>query len=533
MGRGTLVTPRRGLQTAWGLTTAARLFTPVVLLVLAFERGGPALLAATSASLAVLGAVMSAVVGQLGDRGHLDRVIRALVVVSAVALALATVGAVAQWPLLVVLALGVLSCGLLQAYRPLQAAILPWLVHTPRELAAANVASTAIESVASLVGPALAGAALLLLSPDEALVIAAACLGLALVPASWVHLPAAYRQGRVEPSRSTSYAAGLGVLARVVRGGGAPVLVFAQTFARGALTVLLVILVLDELALGDDVVGWLWAALGVGGLAGAAVGVRVLHVSRLGRGFVSGVVLWGAGLAALSISATPWLAALAMVVIGIGNALEDASLFTTVARLAPRGLSAQALGAIEIVACTGMATGAALAPALVGMVDVQTALLALGLVVAGLATIYLPSFRAVDRSVVQSQGTTDLLTGVGIFDPLPVVIVEHLATLLEPHEYGPGDVVMREGDEGDTVHIIGSGTARVTVRGAPRPDLGPGETFGEIALLRSSPRTATVTADGSLTTHCLGREDFLTAIQGSSASAEALADVRLARDASS
>ncbi|HEX5970089.1 MAG TPA: cyclic nucleotide-binding domain-containing protein [Intrasporangium sp.] len=533
MGRGTLITPRRGLQTAWGLTTAARLFTPVVLLVLAFERGGAGLLAATSAALAVVGAVMSAVVGHLGDRGHLGRVIRWLVVVSAVALALATVGAVAQWSVLVVLALGVISCGLLQAYRPLQAAILPWLVHTPRELAAANVASTAIESVASLVGPALAGAALLLLSSDEALVIAAGCLGLALVPVSRVHLPASYRHGRVEPTRTRSYAAGLGVLARIVRGGGAPALVFAQTFARGALTVLLVILVLDELALGADVVGWLWAALGVGGLVGAAVGVRVLHVSRLGRSFVTGVVLWGVGLAALSISAEPWLAALAMVVIGIGNALEDASLFTSVARLAPRGLSAQALGAVEIVACAGMATGAALAPAVVRAMDVQSALLALGAALVVLAMLYLPSFRAVDRTAGQSEVMTDLLTDVAIFEPLPVVIVEHLASLLEPHEYGPGDVVMREGEDGDTVHIIESGTAKVTVRGGPRPDLGPLDTFGEIALLRHSPRTATVTAQGDLTTYCLDREDFLTAIQGSSASAEALADVRLGRDASS
>ena len=184
MPRGTLLTPRRGLQTGWGLTTTARLFAPVVLLVLAYERGGAGLLAATSAALAVIGAVMSAIVGHLGDRGDLGRVIRWLVVVSTLALALAGLGSVAQWSVLVVLALGVSSCGLLQAYRPLQAAILPWLVHTPRELAAANVASTAIESVASLVGPALAGAALLLLSSDKALLIAAACLGLALVSVS-------------------------------------------------------------------------------------------------------------------------------------------------------------------------------------------------------------------------------------------------------------------------------------------------------------------------------------------------------------
>ena len=95
------------------------------------------------------------------------------------------------------------------------------------------------------------------------------------------------------------------------------------------------------------------------------------------------------------------------------------------------------------------------------------------------------------------------------------------------------EAIIVEGDPGDTVHIVGSGTAVVTVHGDSRPDLGPGDTFGEIALLRDTPRTATVRAADDLTTYSLEREDFLTAIQGSSASAEALAEVRLRRDASS
>src|SRR5690606_11432094 len=136
--------------------------------------------------------------------------------------------------------------------------------------------------------------------------IGALFLTLALVPLSRVQLPEAYRRRRVE-ARQRSYAAGLGVLARVVRGGGAPALVFTQTFARGVLTVLLVILVLEELRLGEDVVGWLWAALGVGGLIGAAVGTRVLRVSRLGRSVVAGVLMWGVGLAVLSVGGNPWV----------------------------------------------------------------------------------------------------------------------------------------------------------------------------------------------------------------------------------
>ncbi len=531
MGWGTLLSPRRGLQTAWGLAATARLFSPVVLLVLAYQRGGPGLLAATSAGLAVIGAAMSALVGHAGDRMHLGTLLRWVVGVAIGALCVAAAAAMAGWPVLVVLALGTIACGLLSTYRPLQAAILPWLVHTPRELAVANVASTGIESTAALVGPALAGAALLATTPDRALAIGAVCLALALVPLSRVQLPEAYLRHRGE-ARQRSFAAGLGVLARVVRGGGAPALVFAQTFARGVLTVLLVILVLGELRLGEDVVGWLWAALGVGGLIGAAVGTRVLHVSRLGRSMVGGVFAWGVGLAVLSVGGSPWVAGIGMLVIGVGNAVEDASLFTSVARLAPRGSAAQALGAVEIVACTGMAVGAAVAPVVIEVVPVRAALLTIGVVVAVLAIGYLGAFGAVDRSAGEAQGTTELLSGVAIFEPLPVVVVEHLAGRLERCDYRAGDVVMREGDEGETVHIVASGTAEVAVGGAPRPGLGPGDSFGEIALLRKGRRTATVTAPGNLTTYCLGRDDFLTAIQGSSGSAEALADFRLATDAS-
>jgi hypothetical protein len=364
------------------------------------------------------------------------------------------------------------------------------------------------------------------------LVVGAVILALALLPMARIRLPAAYLAQPVEPTTRRSYAAGLAVLARIVRGGGAPVLVFAQTFARGILSVLLVILVLDQLRLGDDVIGWLWAALGVGGLVGAAAGRFLLGVSHLARTFVGGVLLWGVGLTVLALGPSPWVAGLGMFVAGLGNALEDACLFTCVARLAPRGSAAQALGAVELVACSGIAVGAAVAPALSGVMEVQTAILATGVVLVALAVAWFAPFRAIDRAVLLADGASDLLSDVAIFEPLPMVVVEHLATCLTPQEYEADQVIMSENEAGDTLHVIRSGRAKVTVRGAPRPDLGPGDTFGEIALLRNSLRTATVHAAETMTTYTLDRESFLTAIQGSSAPVESLAAHRLARDAS-
>lgn len=530
---GDLLTPRRALQAGWGLATTGRLFAPVALLVLAYERGGAGAVAATSAALSLIGAVVATVIGRFGDQHHLGRVLRVVVGAAAAALALSTLTAVLDWPSLVPLGFGTLACGLLSMYRPLQASTLPWLVHTPRELAAANVGAAAIESIASMVGPALAAAVLLVTTPDRALSIACACVALALVPLARVELPPAYHARPPVPATSRSYAAGLGLLARLVRAGGFPVLVGAQTFARGVLSVLLVVLVFGRLGMSDDAVGWLWAAMGVGGLAGAALGAAVLRVSRLLRSFAGGVVVWGVGLIVVAIADSPWLAGLGMLVIGIGNALEDASVFTSVARLAPRGTAAQAMSGIEVVVCVGMALGAVAAPSLTRVTEVQVALLGVGGVVLAVALVYLGLFTRVDRASHRASADTEVLTGVAIFDPLPLVVVEHLATRLERRAFEPGQAIMVEGEPGDSLHIVTSGTALVTVAGSPRPDLGPGETFGEIALLRNGPRTATVTAGGELTTYSLARDEFLTAIQGSSGSAEALAASRLERDATS
>lgn len=498
--------------------------------MLAYQRGGSAALAATSVALALIGAVMSAVVGRLGDRTHLAHVLVWVVGIAGAALVVSTLAALLDWPLLVSLGAGTLACGLLATYRPLQASLFPWLVHSPRELAASNVAAAGIESAASLVGPLLAGFALLTTTPDRALAVGTACVLLALVPMSAIELPEAYRRREVQPQRRGAFAAGLLVFFRMARGGGFPALVLAQTFARGALNVLLVLLVIEEMRVGEDTVGWLWAAMGVGGLAGAALGTRLLRVSRLLRCFAGGVLLWGIGLVLVAAGASPVTAGLGMFVIGVANAIEDPGLFTSAARLAPPGMAAQALGATEIVVCVGMALGSAAAPGLASALDVRAAILGIGVVVLLVALLYWRIMGSLDRDAVVSAVSTELLTEVEIFEPLPLVVVEHLATRLTRHDYGSGDAVITEGEPGDTLHVIAEGAAVVTVAGAPRPDLGPRDTFGEIALLRDVPRTATVTAARDLTTYGLHREDFLTAIHGNCVPAETLATARLSRD---
>jgi CRP-like cAMP-binding protein len=114
---------------------------------------------------------------------------------------------------------------------------------------------------------------------------------------------------------------------------------------------------------------------------------------------------------------------------------------------------------------------------------------------------------------------------VNIFEPLPEPTLERLATTLREVRVPAGTVVIREGDEGDLFYVVQEGEVEVAGK-----RLGPGSGFGEIALLRDIPRTATVTAATPVVLQALEREIFLAAVTGHSAAratAEAVATARI------
>jgi len=521
----------RRIELGWGASVIGELAGQVTVVVYAFDEGGAVLVAAYVASRTLVS--MAVTLGIAGASGRVQPglLLRQVTGLRALLLAFAALTAALHGSPVGVITLAAASSSLAGTYRPLQVAILPWLVRTPAELTSANAIATILENSGALAGPLLAGGLLVVAAVPLPMALAAAFLGLATLSLRGLTVPDAPRSASKGVARVARDAAdGLMELARVAPPGGAAILVFAQTFVRGALVVVIPVLAVKTLLLDQSAVGWLTAAIGAGGLAGGAAATAFVRVTRLGRAFVTGILLWGLPLAWLALTPSEAVAYLALVVVGIGNAVEDVGLFTLVARSASPRSGGRVLGATEFMAQAGLGAGAVAAPLLLHAFNVRGTLALMGGGLIALAVAHARRFMRLDAAMPAPGQEVELLRRLAMFEPLPLAVIELLATDLEPHEFPAGTPAVREGEVGELFHLIVAGYATVCVRGKPRASLGPGDCFGEIALLRDIPRMATVVADEPLRTVALQREAFLVAIMGnsmSSVAADALVERRL------
>jgi hypothetical protein len=206
--------------------------------------------------------------------------------------------------------------------------------------------------------------------------------------------------------------------------------------------------------------------------------------------------------------------------IGAANVFDDAGVYSALHRVIPSRLMGRALGMRRAVLLLSMGLGSVVAPLLIDAWGARNALVATGLLLLTITAISVPSLTAIDHKVSVPGPDLALLRRVSFFRPLPLAMAEHLASALQSASYEPGDVIVQEGQPGELFYVIADGQARVCKDGAELRQMGPGESFGEIALLRQVPRTATVIAMNRLQARTLGREEFLTAVTGNAASAQ-------------
>ena len=414
----------------------------------------------------------------------------------------------------IVYALAVTSTVVSGSYTPAQAALLPSLVETPDELTAANLVGNTISSVGMFAGPALGGILLAVSTPSAVFALNAA---LFLWSAAFVvRVPRDDPPQRAErPKFLPELTAGFRTVwrtpaLRVVIG-----LTTAEEVVYGALEVLLVVLALRLLHSGNAGYGWLNTAMGVGSVAGAFVVAAVAARRRLAGGFGLGILLWGVALCTVAALSTLAPALVLLGIVGTAAILVQVTSVTLLQRSAENEVLGRVFAVLESLMLAGTAVGALVAPGLVSWLGARGALIAAGAFLPVLLVPLWPSLRRIDAEARIAEEPLELLRRIEIFAQLPEPVLERLASGAAAVSAAADQVVVARGEAGRHFYVIAAGRAAVEVEeGVVARELGPGDFFGEIALLRDVPRTATVRALEPLRLYAVEREEFLAAVTG-------------------
>ena len=518
----------RRVELAWGASIATEWAHFVALGVFAYQQGGTSAVGIAGLVRLLPAAAVAPFAASLGDRFRRERFLLVMMLVGAFALAASAAAAVAENRTLVFVfaAFVGLSSTLI---RPALQALLPSLVRTPDELIASNGATSTIESIGTLIGPLLAG-----------VLVAVADVGLAFALGGVLLLIGAALLARVsvESSIELTSTADHESVRRLVTAGFRTValtpgarlvvaLMVAQSFVRGCLNVLIVVAAFRVLHGGAADVGYLTAAIGVGGLIGA-IGAMTLGGRRLAVPFGLSLVFWGVPITL--IAPQPYLAAIVtlLAIVGAANSIEDVAGFTLLQRIIPNEMLTRVLGLIWGLAMGAVAIGSITAPAVVNAIGPRSAFLVVGSILPLLMLITYRRLVEIDRAVAPSA-ELELIDRVPMFAPLSLATKERVASSLVPISVPAGEVVIRAGDEGDRFYIVGNGELDIDA-GGRHSTARETDYFGEIALLRNVPRTATVKAIVDSQLYALQRDDFLGAVTGhraAQAAGDAVADARL------
>jgi MFS family permease len=511
----------RRLELAWSGSIIGQWGYEIALAVFAYRAGGATAVGLVGLVRLLPAAVVAPFAALLGDRFDRKRIMFAADLARACAMAGAAAAVFGGAPAATVYALAVIAAVTGTAFQPAQAALLPSLARSAEELTAANATSTTLESVGFFVGPALGGLLLAVTSVGAVFTVTAAMFLWSALVLRRIGADSRGGPGVDAESILREALAGFRAIAAERRLRLLVGLYGAQTLAAGILRVLLVVTALQILNLGPSGVGFLNSAVGVGALAGMLVVLALIGTSRLSEVFRVGILLWGVPLVLVGIWPSVTTALVLFGILGVGNTLVDVAGLTLLQRAAPDDVRARVFGVLESIFLGTIGIGAILAPLLTAALGVRGALIAAG---GGLSVLVLVLWRpltAVDALAAVPEPELALLRGIPIFAPLPLVTLEQLASRLSPVRVAAGDNVFRRGDPGDRFYVIGEGEVAVALDGRPPVTLGPGAYFGEIALLRDVPRTATVTARTEVELYALEGGVFIAAVTGHAPSAEA------------
>ena len=523
----------RRVELAWMLGWASEWAWLVALWVYAFNAGGVVGVGVLGLARTLPAALLAPAMSTLTDRLPRHRVLLGVHLGRALVVGIVALAVGSGWSPWVVYLLAPLDALFGVMHRPTHMPLLPALARSPEDLVAANVASSTFEGIGTLLGPAIGGVLVATAAPAWGFVAPAIGFWLAALSVSAIRPTQALRYHPDRPDLLHTLLGGIRALVDYPSAGLVVALFWSQVVVRGLLNVLVVLAAQELLHFGQQGVGYLYSAIGAGSLLGALGAVALVGRRRMAPAFAAGLTLWGLPILMIGLIPLAGPAILLLVVLGLGNATLDVSGFTIMQRTVPNAVRGRVFGVLEagIMLSTGL--GSALAPVLVALAGARGALIFTGAILPVLALLTWHWVSRADARGVIPERQLALLRAVPMLKPLPLTVLEQVASELHAVRYAAGSPMIRQGEVGDRFYILAEGEAEATIDGQLVRRMGPGDSFGEIALLRDVPRTASVTAVGAILAYALDRDAFLAAVTGDRESTSAATEVVEARLAGS
>jgi MFS family permease len=530
----------RRVMLAFLLFNAVEYATWVAILLYAYDATGPASVGVVALIQLVPSAVFAATAAAVADRYRRDRVLLAGYALQAISLALTAAAMLLSAPPVIVYAFATATACLLTLTRPTQGALLPTISRTPEELTAANGLAGSMEGLGTLLGPLAAAAILVVATPGSVFLVAAvtSLAGALLVvrlprPGGWTTIepsaglvqapePAPAGEGEDEATDRLEAESGRRRIARGLRTLAANPdaalvvgLLSVRQLVIGALDVLYVLLAMEVLRTGESGAGVLNAAMGLGTIVGGALTFALAGRRRLAPALAAGAMTVGLAIVVLGGTTSATAAAMLLAVTGMGFAIVDVTGLTMLQRVARDRALARLLGGLEGMGMAALAVGSILVPVLIALWSLPAAVVVVGLVFPTAIGLTWIRLRAIDAHAQVPVRELAILRQNPVLSPLPAPQLESVARQVRWLTFEAGEVIISEGDPGHRYYVLASGAVRITQAERFLRDLAAaGEGFGEIALLRDIPRTATATATSPVVVIALERADFLQAVTG-------------------
>jgi MFS family permease len=393
-------------------------------------------------------------------------------------------------------------------FQPAMSSVLPALVGDEEKLVEANSIWSQMDSVSFVLGPALGGVLALLGAPELAFAINGATFLISAATLLFVHIPPREAKETAEEEEAwlSETLAGFRFLFRENEGVLATLTLsfVSLTFVGGGIWTLILVLSEQSFGLGTEGSGFLNSVYGVGGVVGGLAAGYLATRLRLVTAAIWSMAASSVVLLFLGISPAGVLPFVILFVVGVLDIMVDVNGTTIIQTGTPEELLGRVFGAFDAVLIMAMLVGALAVGPMIEVLGPRPATVVFAVVGLGVFAACLPRLRRLESVL----GVRMFIRKVPVLSGLSHAVLEDLASRMTLEKVPDGTAVVTQGEVGDRLYIVKEGEAEVVAQGQELATLSRNDYFGEIALLRDVPRTATVRARGPMELYSLDREDF-------------------------